>query len=130
MNKTETSQKLTKDELVKLLIDNFTDENGNLDLSNLNFGDFDGHIYINNMQAKRDILQDGHYTFGDIYQYSHENKGSIYQGSHVNQDDIYQSHHENTGNVAQHKHKNHGDIEDYGHQNKGFIKQKALKVLY
>ena len=42
----------TIEELRNYLLENYVDENGNLVLDNLDFSDFQGNVYINNMKVQ------------------------------------------------------------------------------
>lgn len=49
--------KVTKEELVQLIKENFTDENGHIDLRGLDFSDFNKDIDISNMKVKGNLYQ-------------------------------------------------------------------------
>ena len=79
---------MTKKELVKLLVDNFKDEVGNLDLSGLDFTNEDlncviisqmkinGHLFQNRQQVKRQLWQDEQEVSGSIWQSNQTVKGN------------------------------------------------------
>ena len=45
----------TKQEIQNWIHKNCVDSEGDIDLSNLDFSDFDGNIYINNLKVKNDL---------------------------------------------------------------------------
>ena len=47
--------KINRKDLEQILIDNFTDNDGNLDLRGLDFRDFSGDIMLHEMKAKKTI---------------------------------------------------------------------------
>jgi len=101
---------MKKQELVKLLKKEFTNKEGNIDISGLDFGDFKGGIILNGIKSK-----------GYIEQSLHSNKGYIYQCRHSNKGSIDQSDHSNKGNIEQSEHSNEGRIFQYGHSNKSEV---------
>lgn len=92
-------EKMTKQELVELLAENFINEQGTLDLSNLDFRTLDCDVDISGIKTRR-----------DIYQGEHTTKGSIYQGHHITNKDIYQSDHITKGNIYQLRNKVGGEL--------------------
>lgn len=91
-------KKMSKKELVEFLIENFTDENGVIDLSGLDFGD--KIVSLNELKAQI-IYQGGHQANGvyqsyqeatEIYQTNHK-ANKIYQGWHK-AETIFQRYHE------------------------------------
>lgn len=59
--------KMNIEELRDLIIDNFTDESGHIDISGLDFSSFDGNVRITSIKVKNDLLI-GHQTVGgDMY---------------------------------------------------------------
>lgn len=69
----------TKEEIKKWLLENCVDEQGNLNLSGLDFSDFDGDVYINALTVKQDLYQDNQIVGGDLYQNFQEVKRDLYQ---------------------------------------------------
>ncbi|MEG2229962.1 MAG: hypothetical protein RRY22_04220, partial [Bacilli bacterium] len=51
----------------------------NLNLSELDFSDFDGDIYIRLMKVKHNLYQDGQEVQGSLFQDFQEVKGNLYQ---------------------------------------------------
>ena len=60
--------KLTKEDLKVILLDNFIDEDGNLDLSFLDFRNFDGDVNISYMKVKYDLIQNFQQVEGNLRQ--------------------------------------------------------------
>lgn len=71
------------EEVKKWLIENRTNEIGDLDLSCLDFSDFDGDIDIGGMKAKHSINQGGQSAGEDIYQSNQTAGGYIQQESQI-----------------------------------------------
>ena len=63
------------------LLENAVDDDGDLDMSYLDFSDFDGDVYTWNMRVKGNLHQDDHEVQGDLYQSGQEVKGNLSQGS-------------------------------------------------
>ena len=72
---------LTPKEAKKLLLDNFTDEDGDLDISNIDLSDFEGDVYLSGWKVKRDLFQGFQDVGGDLCQYSQKVGGCLYQDS-------------------------------------------------
>jgi len=72
------------------LVKHRTDKFGDLDLSNLDFSNFDGNIYISGMKVKNDLFQMGQLVRGDLYQNSQIVKGYLYQGNQKVEGSLYQ----------------------------------------
>ena len=58
----------TKEEIKKWLLENCIDSDGDLDLSGLDFSDFDGDIDMSYMVVKGNLYQDFQKVKGDLYQ--------------------------------------------------------------
>lgn len=56
------------EEVKKWLVENRTDENGNLNLSGLDFSDFDGDVLIGDMKVKKSLNQSWQKVGGDLRQ--------------------------------------------------------------
>ena len=69
----------TKKEIKQWLLKNCVDRDGNLDLSSLDFSNFDGDIYISNMKVKNDLIQMYQIVGGDLYQCNQKVKNDLYQ---------------------------------------------------
>ena len=75
---------MTKQDLVKLLKREFTNEDGNIDISGLDFGEFEGFINLNKIKSRGNVYQGYHSNKGNVYQYGHSNEGYISQEGHSN----------------------------------------------
>ena len=71
-------EKMTKSELVELLKKEFVNNSGNLDLDNLDFGNFKGDIFISEIKTEGDIYQCRHRNGGRVFSRDHENKGGVF----------------------------------------------------
>lgn len=58
----------SKKEIKEWLLENCIDEFGDLHLSNLDFSDFDGNVYIDKMKVKKSLLQDYQQVGCRLYQ--------------------------------------------------------------
>lgn len=79
------SLKETKEWLLRNRINQF----GELDLTRLDFSDFDGDIYINNMKVKKNLFQDCQTVKGDLYQSYQNVKFDLSQHSQRVKGDLY-----------------------------------------
>lgn len=70
---------LSKDEIKKWLLENCVDKKGKLDLSGLDFSDFDGTIDISGMKVKKNLLQSNQKIGGWLDQDRQEVGGNLYQ---------------------------------------------------
>ena len=107
---------MTKQDLVKLLKREFTNEDGNIDISELDFGKFEGFIHLGRIKSR-----------GNVFQGHHCNEGNVFQGHHSNRGDVLQSYHSNKGYVLQCYHSNKGDVYQDDHSNEGEV-DKALHI--
>ena len=79
--------KKTIEEVRDYLLENRVDEDGDLDLTGLDFSDFGGDVYIGRMNVQGDLFQSVHKVQGDLYQNKHEIQGNLYQSGHNVQGD-------------------------------------------
>lgn len=70
---------LSKQEIKQWLLENCVDEYGDLDLSELDFSDFEGDVCINNMTVKHDLIQSNQQVDGDLYQRYQTVDGKLWQ---------------------------------------------------
>ena len=77
-------------EVKQWLLENRKDTFGNLDLSNLDFSDFDGNVFIDNMKVKK--------TLNQSYQEVGEN---LYQAFQKVDKDLHQDHQQVDGELLQ-----------------------------
>ena len=67
-----------KEEIKEWLLANCVDEDGDLDLMNLDFSDFDGDVWLSQMKVKKNLHQDRHEVGEDLNQYCQCVKGNFY----------------------------------------------------
>ena len=72
------------------LIANRTDVSGDLNLSGLDFSDFDGMVSISNMKVKTTLFQSHQEVKGNLFQDYQEVKGNLYQDNQEVKGTIYQ----------------------------------------
>lgn len=70
----------TKEEIKQWLLENCVEENGDLDLSGLDFSDFDGDIYIGRMIVKGSLYQEKQIVKGDLIQSNQLVGKGLYEG--------------------------------------------------
>jgi len=63
------------------LLENAVDDNGDLNLKNLDFSDFDGDVHIGGMKVKNTLYQYGQNVGGDLYQLYQKVKGDLWGNS-------------------------------------------------
>ena len=68
---------MTKQELVKLIKEYFTNENGDVDISKMDFGD--ASVDISKLKTKGSLFQDFQDVKGDLFQNFQDVKGDLYQ---------------------------------------------------
>lgn len=116
----------SKKRLVEYLLEHHVDEDGDVDISGLDFGEFEGDVDISGIKSKGDIFQGLHKNNGHIEQSGHENDGNVWQYGHRNEGNIWQGGQRNEGNIWQSGHKNLGIIQkDY--ENNGKIFEGKIK---
>ena len=90
-------------ELKEFLLKNFIDELGDLDISGLDFSDFDGAVDISHMKIKGDLWQIGHQVKGDLYQDRQVVSGDLQQDDHLVLGDLFQGEQRVSGKIFQNK---------------------------
>lgn len=80
----------TKKEIKAWLLENCVDCAGNIDLSELDFSNFDGNVFIRKMKVKNNLWQDRQETGGDLHQSDQRAEGIIYQENQKAKDGIQQ----------------------------------------
>lgn len=68
----------TKEEIREWLLDNAVDEYGDLDLSGLDFSDFEVDVYISNMKVQGNLFQSGQEVQGSLDQCGQKVQGHLY----------------------------------------------------
>lgn len=91
----------TKEEIKAWLLENAVDENGDLDLSCLDFSDFEGDVYIDGMVVKKDLVQNCQNVGGYLHQDFQEVEGNLYQNIQEVKGNLYQGNQEVEGNLYQ-----------------------------
>ena len=79
------------EELRNYLLENYVDEYGNLDISYLDFSDFEGNVYINYMKVKGYLSQSGHEVEGSLSQSYQKVKGSLHNVSNRYGGNLYET---------------------------------------
>lgn len=69
---------LSKEEIKKWMLKNCINENGDLDLSCLDFSDFDGNVNISELKVKKSLNQSWQKVGGDLRQNYQEADGRIF----------------------------------------------------
>lgn len=67
------------EEIRDWLLANAVNNEGDLDLSDLDFSNFDGDVYINKMKVKKNLFQDCQKVGEDLFQKGQEVGKSLYQ---------------------------------------------------
>lgn len=113
----------SKEYIKKWLLKNAVNENGHLDLSYLDFSDFDGDIFINHMKVKGDLWQNFQEVEGDICQGFQTTCGNLYQDCNNVRGDLYQIMQRVNGNFYNHKLKDDEYWETYPNYSCVFLKK-------
>lgn len=69
----------TKKEIKEWLLKNCINKYGDLDLSRLNFSDFDGNVIINKWKVKHNLYQDSQEVTGNLSQNRQNVTGNLWQ---------------------------------------------------
>ena len=94
-------EKITKQELVELMIENFTDEYGALDLSGLDFTEFNCSVDISHMKVSGTLVQNNQKVQGDLFQNNQEVQGSLYQSNQEVRKNLFQRNQYVEGDLSQ-----------------------------
>lgn len=94
---------MTIDELRDLMLENFVDEDGDLDITQLDFTDFEGDVYIGRMRVKKDLVQDYQEVEGSLFQHTQEVGGNLYQYSQNVGGHLWQNYQKVEGELIQDK---------------------------
>ncbi|WP_297638457.1 hypothetical protein [uncultured Clostridium sp.] len=105
---------------------NAVDEDGDLDLSGLDFIDFAGDVYISEMKVKDDLYQWGQEVKGDLIQNSQEVKGDLIQSDQKVKGNLIQSDQKVKGNLHQGNQKVEGDLIQNSQEVKGDLRQDKI----
>ena len=101
---------LSREEIKKWLLDNCVDCNGDLNLSDLDFNDFEGDIFINHWKVKHNMCFRKHKVQGNLWQSYQEVQGNLYQSWQVVMKDLNQYHQEVQGDLNQSWQRVRGDL--------------------
>lgn len=110
------------EELRNYLLENYVDEDGDLNISHLDFSDFNGNVYISGMKVKGNLSQYGHEVKGSLIQSGHQVKGNLIQSNHEVQGYLSQGHQKAQGNLYNQNNK-------YGGERYENPSTKLLKVI-
>ena len=92
-----------KEEIKEWLLNNCVNKKGNLNLSGLDFSDFEGYVDISNMNVKGDLYQSYQKVQGELYQNNQEVKSDLIQNNQKVQGDLIQNSQEVEGYLDQDK---------------------------
>lgn len=106
---------LSKQKIRNWLLENATNDEGNLDLSDLDFSNFDGNVFINYMKVKRSLFQNRQEVGGDLL-----------QNEQIVDEDLHQDYQTVGENFYNHK----LDKGEYWDESKDFVvRRKKLKEI-
>lgn len=71
--------KKSRDATKEWLLENRVNENGDLDLSGLDFSDFEGNVDISAMIVNKNLFQDSQQVQGSLYQSNQNVEGNLMQ---------------------------------------------------
>lgn len=72
-----------KEELKQYLLKNYVDEDGNLDLTGLDFSDFEGNVRISHMTVKKNLIQNSQIVFGTLDQSNQHVQKDMFDSSNI-----------------------------------------------
>lgn len=101
------SGELTREEV---LLELFTDEDGDLYLYDLDFSDFDGDVWVSGFKVKNNLNLGYHEVKGDLYQRYQKVEGSLFQSNQEVGRHLYQSEQKVKGNLFQSCNKVEGSL--------------------
>lgn len=81
--------KKTIDEIRDWLLENAVDDSGDLDLSGLDFSNFDGDVYINRMKVKKSLNQDFQ-DVGECLWQGYQNVGKEFYNHKLKDDEFWE----------------------------------------
>jgi hypothetical protein len=96
IQKLKSENKMTKEELVKIIKDNFTNEDGDIDIRGLKF---DTNIYLSRMKVDGDLRQDNQRVKGHLHQDSQKVEGHLFQSFQKVEGNLYQRYQEVEGDL-------------------------------
>ncbi len=120
---------MTKQELVKIIKDNFSDEQGNIRCDDLDFGEVD-IVSLKGMKLKGSLHLSGAVVQGNIYQNEHTmSRGHIWQSRHILEcGDLHQDEHNINGSLYQRWHTISEDLFQHNHYVAGYIVNADMTI--
>ena len=118
----------TINELRDYLLENYVNDIGDLDISCLDFSDFDGDVVLNGMKVKRNLHQDYQYVKGDLWQGNQNVGGVLIQGNQKVEGDLWQEHQKVGGNLLQRGQEVEGNLRQSYSTVKGNYDCAGIKV--
>lgn len=106
----------------ELLIELFSNNEGNLDLRGLDFSDFEGNVIFSKMMLRENLYITGVKTEGTVFQWGHK-ANLVEQQGHVVRENILQGEHLVKGNVFQEEIICESSILQHGHDVSGCVFQ-------
>ena len=91
----------SKEEIKEWLLKNCIDEDGDLNISGLDFSDFNGNILRGSWKVKGDLFQRDNKVQGDLIQSTNKVQGDLIQSTNEVVGDLYQSYNEVVGDLYQ-----------------------------
>lgn len=82
---------VSKLELKKWLLKNRVNRKGDLDLSGLDFSDFNGDVFIHCLKVKKSLHQSAQTVGGNLYQSASTVEGDLHQSFHIVKSNLYQN---------------------------------------
>lgn len=111
--------------LKKHLLKHYVNEKGTLDLSGLDFSDFDGDVCFNYMKVKKSLIQSLQQVGGDLHQSGNQVKGDLIQNYNKVQGLINQSYQQAEGDLWQRDNEVKGNLVQINNVVKGKINDKV-----
>ncbi|MDD4643708.1 MAG: hypothetical protein PHW90_01620, partial [Bacilli bacterium] len=89
----------SKEKIRNWLLKNCVDEDGDLVLTELDFSDFEGNVYICSMKVKGDLYQHNQQVGKDLWQYNQRIKRNLWQNNQQVRKDLWQDNQKVVGNL-------------------------------
>lgn len=118
-------RKLTREEVIKYL---FTNNVGDLDLSDLDFGSFGGNVILSGMKVGNNLYQSSFIVKGDLFQENYKVNGNVYRDCYNVKGDLSQRYNIVEGNLYQSGQEVKGNLEQGNHIIKGNYTAKNIEV--
>lgn len=111
------NNQLTIDDLKQIMLNNFVDEYGNLDLSGLDFSDFDKDVIISRMKVKGNLWQEHQIVGKNLNQFHQKVSENLYQEYQIVKGNLFQCEQEVKRNLYQDYQEVNGDLYQNNQQN-------------